>query len=165
VELDGRTLRFEWDGNTLFRDGEPVNATIRRVGERRFSVLVDGRSISLSLEERSNGTMRLRTRAGTRSLVVRDRRALVLRELGMENGRRSRAAELHAPMPGLIVQVLVEPGDRVRSGDGVVVLEAMKMENELAASEDATVAAVHVRAGTAVGKGQLLVEFAAPEAP
>lgn len=159
VEVDGRTLKFEWDGSTLYSDGEPLDATLRRVGDGRYSVLVGGRSISLSLEKRSNGRLQLRTRSGTRSLTVRDRRALVLQALGMENGKQTGPSELHAPMPGLIVQIHVRPGDLVHTGDALVVLEAMKMENELRAPEDATVASVHVTEGTAVGKGQLLIEF------
>jgi pyruvate carboxylase subunit B len=165
VETGHRTLRFEWDGRTLYQDGRPVSATLRQVGEGRYSVLVEGQSLSLSLEGRSNGTLRLRTRDGLRSLTVRDRRALVLRELGMENGRRSGEAALLAPMPGLIVQVLVSPGDRVGAGDSLAVLEAMKMENELRAVEDAVIGAVHVQAGTAVGKGQVLIEFGDRHAP
>jgi pyruvate carboxylase subunit B len=62
-------------------------------------------------------------------------------------------------MPGLVVRVLVEPGQRVQAGSGVVVLEAMKMENELRAPSDATVGRVVVSPGTAVERGQLLVEF------
>jgi biotin carboxyl carrier protein len=62
-------------------------------------------------------------------------------------------------MPGLIVRVLVEPGQEVEAGAGLVVLEAMKMENELKASAAGTVSAIRSQAGEAVEKGQVLVEF------
>ena len=62
-------------------------------------------------------------------------------------------------MPGLIVRVNVEPGDRVQAGQGLVVMEAMKMENELRAQAAGTVKAVHAVAGNAVEKGALLVEL------
>jgi len=62
-------------------------------------------------------------------------------------------------MPGLIVRVNVEPGDRVQSGQGLVVMEAMKMENELRAQAAGTVKAVHAKPGSAVEKGALLVEL------
>ena len=61
-------------------------------------------------------------------------------------------------MPGLVLRVLVEPGDEVEQGQGVAVLEAMKMENELTAPAAGTVAAVHVAAGDAVAKNELLIE-------
>jgi pyruvate carboxylase subunit B len=62
-------------------------------------------------------------------------------------------------MPGLVVRVPVEPGQQVAAGAGVVVLEAMKMENELKAQAAATVKTVHVKPGQAVEKGMVLVEF------
>lgn len=66
---------------------------------------------------------------------------------------------LRAPMPGLVVRVAVAPGDRVESGDRMVVMEAMKMENELRAPASGTVRTVAVAAGMAVEKGALLVEL------
>jgi pyruvate carboxylase subunit B len=62
-------------------------------------------------------------------------------------------------MPGLVVRVQVEAGQVVAAGAGVVVLEAMKMENELRAAAVGTVRAVRVRPGEAVEKGQVLVEY------
>jgi pyruvate carboxylase subunit B len=64
-------------------------------------------------------------------------------------------------MPGLIVRVNVSVGDRVEAGQGLVVMEAMKMENELRAAAAGTVRTVRVRPGEAVEKGQVLVEFEA----
>jgi pyruvate carboxylase subunit B len=68
-------------------------------------------------------------------------------------------APLVAPMPGMIVRVTVQVGDRVRAGQGLVVMEAMKMENELRAQADATVKAVLAHPGSAVEKGALLIEL------
>lgn len=62
-----------------------------------------------------------------------------------------------APMPGKIVDVLVEAGDTVEAGDAVVILEAMKMENELRAPRKGTVTSVLVKKGDAAERGQLLV--------
>jgi pyruvate carboxylase subunit B len=62
-------------------------------------------------------------------------------------------------MPGLIVRVNVSPGDHVQAGQGLVVMEAMKMENELRAAGNGTVSAVRVTPGKAVEKGTVLVEL------
>jgi len=70
---------------------------------------------------------------------------------------------LTALIPGVIREVHVRPGQRVNRGDSLVVLEAMKMQNDLKASASATVSAVHVEAGQRVAKGQLIVEFAGIE--
>lgn len=64
-----------------------------------------------------------------------------------------------APIPGKVVAIRVAPGDAVEAGQSLVVLEAMKMENELTAEQPGTVAAVHVEAGTTVDAGTVLVEL------
>jgi len=65
--------------------------------------------------------------------------------------------EITAPMPGKVLEVLVKPGDRVTGGDGLVVLEAMKMESRLVAEADAVVASVNVAPGSMVEAGQVLL--------
>jgi biotin carboxyl carrier protein len=90
---------------------------------------------------------------------VVDERTRHIRSLTGGADRQRRPGALRAPMPGLVVRVLVEPGQAVSGGGGVVVLEAMKMENELKATADGTVKAVRVRPGEPVEKGQVLVEL------
>lgn len=67
--------------------------------------------------------------------------------------------QIVAPMPGKVLQVLVEPGQSVAVGDGLVIVEAMKMEHRIAAEGDAVVRAVHVAAGQMVDGGAVLVEL------
>ncbi len=71
----------------------------------------------------------------------------------------SRSRRVRAQMPGRVVKVLVRPGEQVRVGQGLVILEAMKMENEVKARRDGTIAAVHVAEGDRVETGADLVEF------
>ena len=88
-----------------------------------------------------------------------DERTRTIRDLTAASGAAAGPAPLVAPMPGLVVRVLVEPGDEVRPGQGLVVMEAMKMENELRAASGGRVARVLATPGTAVEKGALLVEL------
>jgi biotin carboxyl carrier protein len=67
---------------------------------------------------------------------------------------------VRAPMPGMVVRVEVAEGDAVAPGQGIVVVEAMKMENELKTESGGVVARINVEAGQAVEKGAVLVEFA-----
>ena len=66
------------------------------------------------------------------------------------------AVSVNAPMPGNILDVRVKPGDSVKAGDVLLILEAMKMENEISAPQDGTVASVNVRKGDVVNSGDLL---------
>jgi pyruvate carboxylase subunit B len=88
-----------------------------------------------------------------------DERARAIRELSGASAGPIGPAPLLAPMPGMIVRVTVQVGDAVQPGQGLVVMEAMKMENELRASAVATVKAIHALPGTAVVKGALLLEL------
>lgn len=88
-----------------------------------------------------------------------DERAKVIRELSGDKDKASGPAPINAPMPGLIVRVNVQVGDEVHAGQGVVVMEAMKMENELRSPSAGRVKAIHAQPGTAVEKGTRLVEL------
>jgi acetyl/propionyl-CoA carboxylase alpha subunit len=86
-----------------------------------------------------------------------DERTRAIRDLSAASAGPVGPAPIVAPMPGMIVRVSVKAGDRVEAGQGVVVMEAMKMENELRATAAGVVKSVEVTAGTAVEKGALLV--------
>jgi len=88
-----------------------------------------------------------------------DERTRAIRDLSAANAAPTGPAPIIAPMPGLIVRVNVSVGDKVEAGQGIVVMEAMKMENELRATAAGTVNSVNVTSGTAVEKGALLVEL------
>ena len=76
-----------------------------------------------------------------------------------ESSRSRGGSRVEAPIPGKVVAVKVKPGDAVEPGQPLVVLEAMKMENELVAEQAGRVAKVHIEPGTTVDSGTLLVEL------
>lgn len=88
-----------------------------------------------------------------------DERTRTIRDLASDALRESGPKPLVAPMPGLVVRVHVKAGDRVDAGQGMVVMEAMKMENELRSPSAGAVVSVRVEPGTAVEKGTILVEL------
>ena len=88
-----------------------------------------------------------------------DERSRTIRQLAASTAKAVGPAPLRAPMPGMILRVQVNEGDAVQPGQGLVVMEAMKMENELRATSAATVKRVLVATGTAVEKGALLLEL------
>lgn len=98
------------------------------------------------------------------ALTVLDARAARRRARGGGGAAGGGAGVVRSPMPGRVVSVLVKPGDAVRVGQGVVIVEAMKMENELRAEVDGVVKAVHVAAGDRVDGNAELVTFERAEA-
>ena len=123
-----------------------------------FSVLVDGASIRVLLSrEGESYTAYCGGIAG--EVSVETERSRLLKKYAAADPVLTRKAEIHAPMPALVVNVEVKAGQSVKKGDGLVVLEAMKMENELRAPHDGTVKKVLVEKGMKVEKGELILLF------
>ena len=160
VNLDGRTVEVEIGADTLRVDGRPVAAELRAVaGTEVHHMLVDGRSLTVVAQPGEAGTWQVHLDGVRYEAEVLDERTRAIREMTGKNAGPRGPKPVRAPMPGLIVRIEVEPGEQVASGQGVAVMEAMKMENELRAEGAGTVARVLVRAGQAVQKGAVLVEF------
>jgi len=131
ADIEGSPVRMVKLGTHVYRV-----VVERRQGKGKYSLWVDG------------------YRFDTEAL---DERTRAIRDLSAANAGPTGPAPIIAPMPGLIVSVNVNPGDRVAAGQGIVVMEAMKMENELRSTAAGTVKSVEVVPGTAVEKGALLV--------
>ena len=157
-----RSLTLSRDGDALTADGEPLDArraTLRTTGRSETVLLVvDGRP-RVATVERDGGVVRVWVDGTPVEVDVKTEADLLLERFGLDAGDAGADREVRAPMPGLVLRVLVEPGQAVAAGQGVAVLEAMKMENELSAPAAGTVAAVHAAAGDAVAKNDLLVEI------
>ena len=155
-----RSVDITLSDDTAEVDGTTVRYDAETVREGYLSLVVDGRSVPVSVEPTDGDTLRV-TIAGRRTEVrVKDERALLLEEFGLEDALAGGGAVV-APMPGLVLDVLVDEGDAVEADQGVIVLEAMKMENELRAPAAGTVTAIHATSGDAVDKNDVLIEIEA----
>jgi biotin carboxyl carrier protein len=160
VQVDGQAIEVEVDGERVVLDGKTLHATLGALpGTPLRQLMVDGRPVTLSVESLGRGRWALTRGGDRRELEVLDERTRHIRSLAGGSDTRKALEVLKAPMPGLVVRVLVQPGDALSAGMGLVVLEAMKMENELTAPAAAIVKAVRVTPGEAVEKGQVLLEF------
>lgn len=150
--LDDGRFRVTLDATERLVDARPL-----RPGT--WSLLVDGQSFVVDLDPRRSG---LAASVGDTETLLQVEDALH-RRLARAAGSRAPASgggSIRAPIAGKVVKVLVAPGDQVAPGAAVIVLEAMKMENELVAERGGTVTAVHKAAGQAVDTGDLLVDLA-----
>jgi len=160
VLLDGQTIEVDVDGDRVIVDGRAHRATLSVIpGTPLRQLLIDGRPMTLSVEAVGRGRWALTPKGERWEMEVLDERTQHIRSLAGGGDQRRAAGVLKAPMPGLVVRVQVQPGDKVAAGAPLVVLEAMKMENELKAGAPGIVKSVRVAPGEAVEKGQVLVEF------
>jgi biotin carboxyl carrier protein len=132
-----------------------VDATALRPGT--WSLIIAGRSYQVDLDRRRTG---IAASIGASEVMLQVEDALRKRLASAAGPRASARGEMiRAPIAGKVVKIAVAVGDQVAPGSPVIVLEAMKMENELAAERGGTVAAIHKAAGQAVDTGDLLVEI------
>lgn len=160
MEIAGRRVVVEVQGDRVQVDGQEVTARLLDGGGTPVRVLmlddVVHRFTALRGEPRGRYSLSI---DGYRvPAEVLDERMRAARDLAARRAPTG-PAPLVAPMPGLVVRVSVAPGDHVTTGQGLVVVEAMKMENELRAAAAGRVRAVHARPGAAVEKGTLLIEL------
>jgi len=164
VTVNGRDRTVSVDGPTGDGQFRVTIDGVERVVDRRairpgtWSLVLDGASFVVDLDPRRGGQIAASTGPNEATLEVEDARH---RRLAGATGARApqRGETLRAPIAGKVVKVLVAVGDQVAPGTAVVVLEAMKMENELVAERGGTVQAVHKTAGQAVDTGDVLVEL------
>ncbi|HSG46720.1 MAG TPA: biotin/lipoyl-containing protein [Longimicrobiales bacterium] len=164
VTIRDEVLEVDVDGDRILLDGVPVEARIvpgASSGVR--SLRLGHRSHTLVAGDR-HGDIRILHLDGERFRVEAvDERTRRIREMSGGAGGVAGPRPLKAPMPGLVVKVEVSAGETVTRGQGLVIVEAMKMENELKAEADGVVSHILVQPGQAVEKDQVLLDFAAPE--
>jgi pyruvate carboxylase subunit B len=164
VEVEGRTVVVEVGAEGVSVDGRPVSAELERVaGTDVRSLLLDGASHRMVARRGAAGEWNIHLRGRAYAARAVDERTRAIREMTGKEARHAGPRPLKAPMPGLVVKVEVAEGDAVLPGQGLVIVEAMKMENELRAEAGGRVSRVRVQPGQAVEKDQVLVEFHPPE--
>jgi acetyl/propionyl-CoA carboxylase alpha subunit len=156
VTVNDQELEVALDGSLArVGDTESVEAHLADVEGTPVRVATIGGRVYRALVQKGATAGKVTLHLGGFRFEVEalDERTRAIRQLSGVTSRAAGPASLVAPMPGLVVRVLIEPGDRVQAGQGVVVIEAMKMENELRTRAPGIVRSVAVAPGSAVEKG------------
>ena len=140
---------------------EARNLDIIPDGDGKFHLLHEGRSFRAELVEADYAahSYTFKINGNRYTLHISDHYERLVQELGLHAGGGEKMNTVKAPMPGLVLNIMATPGQDVQKGDPLLILEAMKMENVIKATGEGRVKVIHVQQGTAVEKGQLLVEM------
>jgi biotin carboxyl carrier protein len=162
VHLDGpsgkKTRIVELERNAggwrVILDGQPVDADAVEIAPHTLSILLNGQSHEIRITPASGGKLKLQTGTQDFTAEVVDPRAWSGRRHGLveAEGRQ----QIVAPMPGKVVRLLVKAGDHVEAGQGLLVVEAMKMQNEIRSPKSGTVERVLAKEGQPVTAGEVL---------
>ena len=159
AEVGGEKFSVEVrrEGERVFAEvgGRRYELEARNVGAGEYLLVREGRVYECSVGRRTGGSpVTVAVGAGEYEVTLTDPKHL--RGAGVAHGAGEGRAQVVAPMPGKVVRVLVEAGQQVEAGQGVVVVEAMKMQNELKSPKSGTVAELRAEPGATVNAGDVL---------
>lgn len=152
--VDGARCNLRAGEDACEFSGRTAAIDLADLGRNAHSVIVDGIQHTVHVTASGPGLYQVAVNGSVVSVEVRDPRRLSSRSSGNAGSGRQ---QVRAPMPGRVLAVNVSKGDRVESGQGLVIVEAMKMQNELRSPRDGRVAQVCVKTGDSVASGDALV--------
>jgi len=156
TDLEIKDTAFKGTLNDAFISGD-----LAKINEHQYHLLYNNKSymveiIKLLKEEK---TLILKVNSVKFNLQLKDKYDALLHSLGLDNLASKTINEVKAPMPGMVLNILVAEGDIIKKGDPLIVLEAMKMENILKSPTDGTIKKISAVKGNAVEKNQILIHF------
>jgi biotin carboxyl carrier protein len=161
VILQNTTQSVEKTADSILVNQNPITWDLKWIGERNIHLIRGNESIEAELLsfDREAKTIQIRLGYKTATLQVKDRFDILLEQMGMNAAGSGGIKNIKAPMPGLILDLKVKPGDEVKKGDVVLILEAMKMENIIKSPGSGIVKEVKVSLKQSVEKNQVLIQF------
>jgi biotin carboxyl carrier protein len=159
VDIEGRTYEIDIGPDGLRLDGRKSDVDLKPNHDSNlWHLVLDGRSHTLCAHRRERrGEWDIVVDGRRHEVLALDERRRAIRELSGSEAASHGPLEVRAPMPGLVIKVEVDRGAEVERGQGLIVIEAMKMENELKATTAGRVSDIRVTAGQAVDKGEPLL--------
>jgi biotin carboxyl carrier protein len=156
ITHDGK--EFQLDGNEL--NGKLINADISPIGKYRFHILRNGKStlVSVVKTDPASKTVTLRIEGKKYVCKVKDQYDEILEKLGM-SGQAKAIKELKAPMPGKVLDIMVNIGETVTKDQALLVLEAMKMENVIKSPGEGKIKSISIQKANTVEKNQVMNNF------
>lgn len=158
-----KTAITKTDGSSVSGslNDQPFEADILKVREDVYSIIKDGKSYEVELVKHMPEDKKLVVKVNNTSytLDIKDKYDDLLHSLGLDSLATKKVNDVKAPMPGMVLNILVSEGQEVKKGDALIVLEAMKMENILKSPADGVIKKIAINKGVAVEKNQLLIQF------
>ena len=159
VVNEHHNFQLKVEGDSILIDDSKAEMDIHDLGAGRFHIIKDskGYNISIISIDRREKLLKVKVDQNEYSVALKGKMDLLLEKLGIDNVTTQGKNDIKAPMPGLILDVLVGVGDEVQKGTPLLILEAMKMENIIKSPGDGLVSDVLVKVGASVEKNHTLL--------
>ena len=163
AKVEGQVFEFEFSDEKALKgtvNGTDFEMDFASKGSVKH-VIHEHKSYTLELVHfnREEKTCVLMVNNQELTVSIEDRFDALLHSLGMDTMNSQKVNELKAPMPGLVLKIMVAPGQEISKGDGLLILEAMKMENIIKSPTDGVIKSIEVEKTNAVEKNQVLIKF------
>src|SRR4051812_44125525 len=149
VKVNDKELQVEVDSSGKTINGKSFEADIIEFKKGKFHILRNHRSYTAEIVEANHEQKSFTIKINNHEykLTVRDKYDELLHEMGFDSLQAKKGGDIKAPMPGLVLSIMVSPGQQIKTGDAILILEAMKMENVLKAHADGRVKKITVKKG------------------
>jgi biotin carboxyl carrier protein len=157
IEIDNKILQIELEQSAdkikAVIDGKPYEATLVRPEQNVYTLIIDNRVYELTIDQgKIEGEFTVRFAGRALQMRIIDRKHQKRGQKSLVTGAQS----IPAPMPGRVIQVMKSPGDSVTAGESLMVVEAMKMQNDIGSPKTGTVVEIKVKPGQTVAAGEVL---------
>lgn len=161
ITIGEKSFEIIVKGEQVELNGKPVDYNLVQLGGSRYHLILDHKSYNMEVVSYDRKAKHAIIKVNNQEIDVSIKTAMdeLLNKMGLNNHHNNAAKDVGAPMPGLILDIVVDEGDEVKKGDKLLVLEAMKMENIIKSPGDGKIKTIVVSKGMSVNSGQKLIHF------
>ncbi|WP_456424104.1 acetyl-CoA carboxylase biotin carboxyl carrier protein subunit [Lutibacter sp.] len=143
------------------KDSEAESLDVLKLSESKFHAIHNNKSFNIKLEKSDfyNKEYIIRVNSNKYTVKISNHLDLLIKEMGFTVGATKKSNDIKSPMPGLILNINVEKGQKVAEGETLLILEAMKMENTISSPKEGIIKSIHIKQGETVEKGELMIEL------
>jgi biotin carboxyl carrier protein len=145
-----------------FKDSDIKSLDLLKLSKSKFHLINKNKSFGIELEK-SNFYLKeyvIKVNANSYTVKISNPLDILIKKMGFTVGTAKKANDIKAPMPGMILKINVKEGQKVKEGETLLILEAMKMENAIGAPKDGIIKSINAKSGGTVEKGELMIEMA-----
>jgi biotin carboxyl carrier protein len=147
------------DQEFLLTEEEASTLNSVQIDDANFHIIRDHKNWNFQVLHHKGKYFKLKVNGNIHEIRIDDEKDYLVEKMGFSLGQTQKLTNIKAPMPGLILDIVVQPGQEINEGDPLLVLEAMKMENVLTADGHGVVEEIFIKQGEAVEKGQILIKM------
>lgn len=159
---DQDKLKVSIEPDNVSVNNKMIDWDLEKLPNGSYSIIADGKSYQAMVLEidKSQKNISLLVNGHPYQINIQEPIDFILEKMGLNMTTKKKTESIKAPMPGLILKILVEEKQELKKGDPILILEAMKMENVFKAPADSTVKSIRIKEGQSVEKGEILIELA-----